>query len=151
MAQAARRDAPCHTTLAQAWIRGNPPRVLLADDDETLRTTLADALRRDGFEVIEACDGAELTELVASGQLRRGRPLAPDVIVTDIAMPGLSGLELLRRLRGVDHDTPVILITGLATPAVCKEARQLGVAAFFRKPFDLEDLETVIANLAWRR
>ena len=127
MDRSAGGDAPTHATLALAWLRSNPPRVLLAEDDEEARALLPAILRRDGLEVIEAHDGFELAELIERGLLRPDRPLAPDVIVTDSAMPGLSGLDVVRRLRADDPDTPVIVITGLASDALRREALRLGV------------------------
>jgi two-component system, response regulator, stage 0 sporulation protein F len=134
-------------TLGQAWISAHSPRVLLAEDDEEIRGTLAKALRRDGMEVVEARNGRELKDFVDSGWLREGRREMPDLIVSDLYMPEMSGLEVLAAVRQASVATPVILITAFGDEATRAEARRLGATAFFDKPFELADLETAIVNL----
>jgi DNA-binding response OmpR family regulator len=134
-------------TLGQAWISVHSPRVLLAEDDDEIRVMLAQALRRDGMEVIEARNGRELKDFVDRGWLRDGRLQMPDLIVSDLYMPEMSGLEVLASVRKTSTTTPVILITAYGDEATRAEARRLGVTAFFDKPFELADLETAIVNL----
>ncbi len=134
-------------TLGQAWISVHAPRVLLAEDDDEIRVMLAQALRRDGMEVIEARNGKELKSFVDQGWLRDGRLQVPDLIVSDLYMPEMSGLEVLAAVRKTNATTPVILITAYGDEATRAEARRLGVTAFFDKPFELADLETAIVNL----
>ena len=134
-------------TLGQAWISVHAPRVLLAEDDEEIRLALARALRHDGMEVIEARNGRELKDFVDHGWLRDGRRQVPDLIVSDLYMPEMSGLEVLAAVRQTSANTPVILITAYGDEATRAEARRLGVTAFFDKPFELTDLETAIVNL----
>jgi CheY-like chemotaxis protein len=136
-----------HFKLKEAWLVMNPPRVLLAEDDSELRALLASALRGDGYDVVEAEDGAELFGEIATGMLRPGRPLAPDIVISDIRMPGKSGLEVVAGMRQDDWATPVILITGFGDPQTRAEAARLGVAAIFDKPFDVDDLRTAVLNL----
>ncbi len=134
-------------TLGQAWISVHAPRVLLAEDDDEIRVMLAQALRRDGMEVIEARNGKELKNFVDQGWLRDGRLQVPDLIVSDLYMPEMNGLEVLAAVRKTTATTPVILITAYGDEATRAEARRLGVTAFFDKPFELADLETAIVNL----
>jgi DNA-binding response OmpR family regulator len=124
-----------------------PPRVLLAEDDADLRGLLAAALRADGFEVVEAATGPELVAAIASSLMGVGGAPPPAVIVTDIRMPGKSGLEVIAGMRGVDVTTPVILITGFGDAAARDQARRLGVAAIFDKPFDLDELRAAVRGL----
>jgi CheY-like chemotaxis protein len=138
---------PPQRTLAQAWITIHAPRVLLAEDDEVIRDILASSLRRDGIEVIEARNGKELKGFVDAGWIRDGRPQMPDVIVSDVYMPEMGGLEVLAAVRQVSATTPVILISAYGDAATRAEAQRLGVTAFFDKPFELADLETCIVNL----
>jgi CheY-like chemotaxis protein len=120
---------------------------VLAEDDCDTRTMLASALRSDGLEVLEVADGSALKKLLGSTFRGTGGGGVPDLIVTDVRMPGLTGLEVLEELRRRDWATPVILITAFDDRATQEEARRLGAAAVFRKPFALEDLETAIVNL----
>jgi len=143
----ARGDTPYMRTLGQAWISVHSPRVLLAEDDDEIRNMLAQALRRDGMEVIEARNGRELKDFVDQGWLRDGRLQMPDLIVSDLYMPEMNGLQVLAAVRKTSATTPVILITAYGDEATRAEARRLGVTAFFDKPFELADLETAIVNL----
>lgn len=105
---------------------------------------LADELRRDGYEVLEARDGVEATELLA--RLRSRPDEAPELVVSDICMPSRTGLELLAELRKTEWRVPVILITAFGDDEVHEKARELGAIAVFDKPFDVDDLRTAILN-----
>jgi CheY-like chemotaxis protein len=133
---------------AGQWCREelHPPVVLLVEDDEELRLLLGTVLRRDGYEVVEARDGTEALERIGGGALRSHDPHTPDVVISDIRMPRESGLELLAGLRRAGCATPVILMTGFGGPSTEAEARRLGAAAVFDKPFDIDDLRTALLN-----
>ena len=121
-----------------------PRRVLIADDDDEMRSMLVGELGRDGYDVVPARNGAEVATLLADGQERRGAAL--DIIVMDICMPARGGLELLSDLRSLGLRVPVILMTAFGGPSIHETARQLGAIAVFDKPFDLDDLRTAILN-----
>jgi DNA-binding response OmpR family regulator len=116
------------------------PHVLLAEDDTRMRQLVAATLRRDGFDVTEAKDGAELLDWIGELCLhpRNGRPV--DLIITDIRMPTLSGLNVLTELRWDDCAIPVIMITAFGDEETHAEARRLGAAAVLDKPFELDDI-----------
>ncbi|WP_437809793.1 response regulator [Sorangium sp. So ce1078] len=124
-----------------------PVRVLLAEDDRELRLLLATALRRDGYEVLEARDANHLLELMGDA-LVSGSGAPADVVVSDIRMPGRSGLELLAGLRRDDWATPVVLITAFGDPETHAEAYRLGADAVLDKPLDVDDLRIVVQTLA---
>lgn len=119
-------------------------RVLIADDDEEMRSMLVGELRCDGYDVVQARDGAEVATLLANGRERQVE--APDILVMDIRMPSRSGLELLADLRRLGSRVPVILITAFGDGEIHETARELGAIAVFDKPFDLDDLRTAILN-----
>lgn len=123
------------------------PRVILAEDDEDLRQLLADTLRRDGYEVTEASSGFELLELLADQLLSPGSAPHCELVITDIRMPGASGLQALETLRHWDWATPLMVITAFGDEQAHAEARRLGVAAVFDKPFDLDDFRTAVYNM----
>jgi DNA-binding NtrC family response regulator len=133
--------------LKEAWLAMNPPRVLLAEDDTELREFLASALRSDGYDVVEAEDGTELLDALATGMLRPAESPSCDIVISDIRMRGKTGLEVLAGLRQTDWSTPVILITGYGDVHTQTEAERLGAAAVFDKPFDIDDLRTAVLNL----
>jgi len=129
---------------------GNPAaRVFLAEDDSEMRGLLAAVLRRDGHEVIEATNGLELLRRVES---HGGFAPGPrrDIVVTDVRMPGASGLEVLATLRELRPGVPVVVVTGFGDPETHASAKELGAAAVFDKPFSLTDLvETVLRLAVW--
>jgi len=125
----------------------NPPRILLADDDNDLRELLASVLRMDGYEVVEARDGIELLDHIGSTMVAGGSGEPVDLIVSDIRMPGWSGMQILSGVRRTDWAIPVVLITAYGDRDTDEEADRLGAAAVFRKPFDLDDLRTVVMQL----
>ncbi|WP_224369125.1 response regulator [Hyalangium versicolor] len=123
-----------------------PLRILLAEDQPQMRSLLRGALRRDGYEVIEAEDGPSLLRALVSGLLAE-QSRAPDLIITDVRMPGFTGLEVLARLRSEEWNTPVILITAFGDEALHAEAARLGANRVLDKPFELEDLRGAVREL----
>lgn len=123
------------------------PRVLLAEDDPEMRRMMAGALRRRGYEVQETGDGRELVEALVRA-VTGADELRPHLIISDVRMPGHSGLEVLARLRRVDLATPVILITAFGDARTHEEARRLGASTLLDKPFDLDDLCGAVQSLA---
>jgi CheY-like chemotaxis protein len=118
--------------------------VLVADDDEDLRSLVVEALRADGYRVIEAHDGAELLDHLRAG-LTDSAP-HPDVVVTDVLMPKLSGLGVLDALRRAQWNVPVILMTVMGDGSVHTLARRLGAVRVLRKPLDIDDLRTAVLD-----
>ncbi len=127
------------------------PRVLIAEDDDDIRTLLVTVLRADGYAVIEACDGRDAIDRIAPAMLFDENGIAPDAIITDVRMPGISGITLLSGLRANGWDTPIIIITAFDTERIRSEARELGADAVFAKPFDIDDLRTALAHVLRRR
>jgi DNA-binding response OmpR family regulator len=141
-------DAPDsrRTTRARRGQEVAAARVLLADDDSDMREMVASALREDGYEVIEARDGWQLLQYLAThARAVDDNPI--DLVISDIRMPGKTGLDILAGLRWADPSTPFILITGFGDMQTHMEARRLGASAVFDKPFDLEHLRSVVLNL----
>lgn len=124
-------------------------RLLLADDDAAMRGLLARALRRAGYDVVEACSGSELLERLASGLLSEP-PLKFDLIISDVRMPGFDGLYVLASLRQLSVETPVILITAFGTTATHAAAAHLGAFALLDKPFDVDDLMALVRSTTSR-
>lgn len=115
-------------------------RVLLADDDPDLRRLVSLTLRRAGYDVVEAADGVELLDRIEATIAKRDHF---GVIVADVNMPGLTGLDVLAALRCTSWTTPVILITAFGDPATKAEADDLG-ATVLDKPLDLDGLRTAV-------
>ena len=123
-------------------------RVLLAEDDVSLRHLLATVLRADGYEVVEAGDGLQLLAAVeATLVVAQVRPES-FVIVADVHMPGLSGLDVLAVLRCAYASTPVVLITAFPDQEAQAEALELGAARMLAKPFAIDELRAVVRRIA---
>jgi CheY-like chemotaxis protein len=123
-----------------------PFRVLLAEDDEEMRCLVADALRGDGYDVVELADGGRLLVDIATRLKSGADGEFLDLIVSDIRMPVCTGLQILSALRDAHWQTPVILMTAFGDEATRRHAESLS-AVLFDKPFDLDDLRTAVANL----
>ncbi|NTX06217.1 response regulator [Myxococcus sp. CA051A] len=119
--------------------RGQRPRVLVAEDQPEMRALLRRALKRQGYEVVEAADGPGLVKAIIDGLLA-DQTQVPDLIITDVRMPGYSGLEVVARLRREGWTTPVILITAFGDAQLHRDAELLGAARVLDKPFAMEDL-----------
>jgi CheY-like chemotaxis protein len=124
----------------------SPTHLLLAEDDDEMRAMLADVLRADGYLVTEVSDGEEMVSKMLALVDAESHPL--DVIVSDIRMPGHSGLEVLTLVRSLGLQTPVILVTAFGDLKTHRQAESIGVSAVLDKPFDLDDLRTLLLHFA---
>jgi len=123
-----------------------PARILLAEDDADMRGLLVQALLQEGYAVTECANGIQLLDHL-SGPLEH-RPLEPfDVIISDIRMPGLTGLEILEGLQGSVGLPPTILITAFGDESTHAEARLAGAIVTLDKPFEVEDLLAVVRRV----
>jgi DNA-binding response OmpR family regulator len=117
------------------------PRVLVADDDPSMLSAVADALARQGYDVARAEGGADLVD-----QLANAGPF--DLIVSDISMPWMDGLKALRSMRTAGLATPIIVMTALKDDQIPAQVRALGGnAVLLRKPFELDELDASVAAL----
>jgi DNA-binding NtrC family response regulator len=114
-------------------------RVLVVDDEETMREILALQLQDWGFEARVAADGLQAKDLVESYE--------PDIVISDAVMPELSGLELLRNLKEGDPHRPVILITAHGSVDMAVEAMKQGARDFITKPLDYAKLRSILASV----
>lgn len=127
--------------------RHAPPRILLAEDDHEMRRFLALVLRREGYEVVEAQTGAELLEVLADQLVRPAMRPPLDLVISDLRMPFLTGMSILRWLKSAAWATPFILMTAFGSEAVRQRAIEFGAAAVFDKPFDVSALRGCVHEL----
>ncbi|MET7288163.1 response regulator transcription factor [Streptomyces sp. NPDC005573] len=120
-----------------------PGTVLVVDDDAAIRRSLERGLRLNGFTVRTAADGTEA--LTAIGQA------PPDVLVLDVSMPGLSGIQVCARLRGEGRDLPVLMLSALDETADRIAGLQAGGDDYLVKPFALQELVLRLRALLRRR
>jgi len=122
------------------------PHLLIAEDDRDMRRFLVECFQEEGYRVTEAEDGEELRRRISESGCAPGVS-PPDILVSDIRLPGMTGLELLADLRKSDWSLPVILITAFGDEAVHREGKRLGAAMVLDKPFDAEDLVNAVRAL----
>jgi two-component system, response regulator, stage 0 sporulation protein F len=117
--------------------------VLVVEDHLEMRRLLVSLLQSEGHQVLDASDGLKALAVLLR---RRGEPEI-DLLVTDVRMPGCTGLDLLAFVRLERPEMPVVLITAFGDSATHLEARGLGAAAVIDKPFDLHQFRDVIRAL----
>ena len=113
------------------------PDVLIVDDDEGPRRSLYLIFRND-YKVLLAASGAEALEIVQCHQI--------DAAILDIRMTGMSGIELLEKLKAVDPAMEAIMLTGYETIETIRQALRFGACDYLSKPFDLETIRATVAN-----
>jgi excisionase family DNA binding protein len=114
------------------------PRVLIVDDEPSVREMLEKTLRRLNYVVETAEDGAAALARVRAGHY--------DLLITDLRMPGMDGLSLIRAARRRDAALPVIVITAYSTEASAIEAINIGVSGYLTKPFRVERIIRSVAR-----
>jgi len=112
-------------------------RVLIADDEINIRRVLEAILRRDGYEVVTAANGLE-----ALAGMNRG----VHTVITDLKMPGLDGMALLRKLSADYPDVPVVMITAHGSVENAVEAVKLGAFDYLEKPFEQEQIRQIVTK-----
>ncbi len=107
-------------------------RVLVVDDKEMMRDSVSSALSRAGFEVQSASRASQAVEMIAASR--------PDVVLTDLKMPDMTGIELLEAIGHIDDELPVVLMTAFGTIETAVEAMRLGAFDYITKPFEGDEL-----------
>ena len=120
-------------------------RVLVAEDDFDMRAMIAAALRADGYSVVEAANGIELLDAIAVGLISGRSEDAFDVVLSDVRMPRVNGIDVITRLRQASWTVPVIIMTASGDETFLTRLRELGIR-LLEKPFDLDDLREAIAT-----
>lgn len=116
-----------------------PPFILIVDDQKAVRLMLELFFRGEGYLVKTATNGAEALHLVKAE--------APDIVIMDVKMPVMDGLEALPLLKSASPETKIIMITGYADTTTLEEVWQKGASDFILKPFDLEVLNEHVRRL----
>lgn len=112
--------------------------LLIVDDEPNLRKVLGALLEKEGYEVLEAANGEEALETLRNEDV--------EVVVSDLRMPGMGGLELLKRVKAEWQHLPVVMLTAHGTVDAAVEALKNGALDFLSKPFDKEEMRRVIAK-----
>jgi DNA-binding NtrC family response regulator len=118
-------------------------RILIVDDEANARTALAELLRDEGYQVESAADGFKA--------LPKLEEFAPQIVLTDLRMPGMDGLELMRKACELDADTAVVVMTAYGAVDTAIAAIKQGAADYLTKPLNIDELAIVLARVCERR
>ena len=114
--------------------------VLIVDDSKFMRNIIKKALEREEFKVVaEACSGEKAIELY--------KKIEPDIITMDLTMPGIGGLEALKKLKEIDSDVRVIICSAMSQEPLVIEAMRLGAKEFIVKPFSEDRIIRAVRNV----
>ena len=117
--------------------------ILIVDDDAAVRSTLCENLRESGFDVSEAENGIQGLAMI-------NRCRIPNLVITDIIMPGMDGLQMIEEIRKINFGIPIFVISGgarIEAEDFLKEAQAQGANAVFPKPIDFDRLEATIQQM----
>jgi CheY-like chemotaxis protein len=122
-------------------------RILLAEDDDELRALLAEALRKDGYQVMEVRNGVVLDDVIRELAAQNiGHP--HEIVISDVRMPGRTGLSVLESHQGCPWCPRFIFMTGFGDEDLRDQASRLGAAAVLEKPFELDQLRHILDQVA---
>ena len=112
------------------------PKLLIVDDEEDVREFARNFFKKRNIDVITTGDGREALNLIATEK--------PHLVLLDIRMDGMTGIEVLREIRKQNNSVKVIMVSGVEDEETIKEAKNLGVIGYIHKPLVLEELEDVV-------
>lgn len=118
-------------------------KILIIDDDPSIRNMLSIVLKKQGYEVSAAHNGENAMDFLKKG--------AFDLVISDIKMPDISGIELLKKIKTLNSGIPVIMITAYASANDAVEAMKLGAEDYITKPFNLDELKIIIERAIYKR
>ncbi|AKP48849.1 MULTISPECIES: response regulator [Bacillus] len=111
-------------------------KILIVDDQFGIRILLNEVLQKEGYETYQASNGAQALEIVDR--------YSPDLVLLDMKIPGMDGIEILKRMKQKDPDIRVIIMTAYGELDMIQEAKELGVLTHFAKPFDIDDIRNAV-------
>ena len=125
-------------------MNGSRRRLLIAEDDRPFRELMAHVFRSVGYEVVAVANGVDLLDtLEVSSDPLLGSG-AFDLVITDVRMPGRSGMSVFKELRNEGRVPPVVFVTGFGDPQVDRDARDVGALAVLDKPIDFDELRNLV-------
>jgi len=119
----------------------NKKRILVVEDDEEMRSLLKDFFEEDGFEIDSVSNGSEAFRRIAREPF--------DLIITDIRMPGLTGLDILPGIKKLQPEVSIIVITAFGSEEVRRKALERGATAYLEKPILFNKLRTLVHEMVF--
>ncbi|MFD2673416.1 response regulator [Marinicrinis sediminis] len=111
-------------------------KLLIVDDQNGIRILLCEVFNSEGYQTFQASNGKLALEIVHEEK--------PDLILLDMKIPGMDGLEILKHIKDIDPETKVIMMTAYGELDMIKEATDLGALQHFTKPFDIDELRVAV-------
>lgn len=111
-------------------------KVLIVDDQNGIRILLMEVFSGEGYKTFQASNGKLALEIV--------KQESPDLVLLDMKIPGMDGLEILKRVKEINRDIKVIMMTAYGELDMIKEATELGALMHFTKPFDIDEMRTAV-------
>lgn len=111
-------------------------KVLIVDDQFGIRILLNEVLHKEGYDTFQAANGVQALDIVTNH--------SPDLVLLDMKIPGMDGIEILKRMKQIDADIRVIIMTAYGELDMIQEAKNLGAITHFAKPFDIDDIRKAV-------
>ncbi|BDI32248.1 acetoacetate metabolism regulatory protein AtoC [Capsulimonas corticalis] len=129
-------------TASKDGTSAQPRNLLIADDEQNIRRVLEAIFKKDGYQVFTAENGLKALEIASSNTI--------DVLVTDLIMPDMNGVELLQKVKVKHPNSVAIMITAYATIKTCVDAMRYGAADYITKPFDVGEVRAIVKRCVER-
>lgn len=111
-------------------------KVLIVDDQFGIRILLNEVFQKEGYQTFQAANGVQALEILTKNK--------PDIVLLDMKIPGMDGIEILKRMKKLNQDIRVIIMTAYGELDMIQEAKDLGALTHFAKPFDIDDLRDAV-------
>jgi len=111
-------------------------KVLIVDDQFGIRILLNEVFQKEGYQTFQAANGVQALEILTKNK--------PDIVLLDMKIPGMDGIEILKRMKKLNQHIRVIIMTAYGELDMIQEARDLGALTHFAKPFDIDDLRDAV-------
>ncbi|MEC1520600.1 response regulator [Neobacillus niacini] len=111
-------------------------KILIVDDQFGIRILLNEVFSKEGYQTFQAANGIQALDIVTKHD--------PDLVLLDMKIPGMDGIEILKRMKVIDPDIRVIIMTAYGELDMIQEARDLGAITHFAKPFDIDDIRAAV-------
>ncbi len=109
---------------------------MIVDDQFGIRILLNEVFNKEGYQTFQAANGIQALDIVNKH--------APDLVLLDMKIPGMDGIEILKRMKVIDPDIRVIIMTAYGELDMIQEAKNLGAITHFAKPFDIDDIRAAV-------
>ncbi|MGG3113721.1 sporulation initiation phosphotransferase Spo0F [Bacillus paranthracis] len=113
-------------------------KILIVDDQYDIRVLLHEVFQKEGYQTFQAANGFQALDIVKKDN--------PDLVVLDMKIPGMDGIEILKHVKEIDESIKVILMTAYGELDMIQEAKDLGALMHFAKPFDIDEIRQAVRN-----